>query len=118
MLNFWKQAIKVLSSMFRNCEGNIFLLIKQSVGLFFDSSLGNSNLVGSEFQRNKGGPCNTLKIGSKDSRAFDRGLMGPKNEKSLIFPSFRLIRYGNCAWNINFNVSQIKVKLEKTEGSA
>ena len=45
--------------------------------------LETSNLVGSEFQRNKGGPCNTLKTGSKDSGAFDRGLMSPKKRKWL-----------------------------------
>ena len=29
-----------------------------------------------------------------------------------------MIRYGNCVWVEIFDVSQIKVKLEKTEGGA
>ena len=34
----------------------------------------------------------------------------------VIFPSFQMIRYGNCVWVEIFDVSQIKVKREKTEG--
>ena len=36
----------------------------------------------------------------------------------VIYPSFQGIRYGNCVWVEIFDVSQIKVKLEKTEGGA
>ena len=36
----------------------------------------------------------------------------------VIYPSFQMIRYGNCVWVEIFDVSQIKVKLEKTEGGA
>ena len=38
--------------------------------------------------------------------------------KMVIYPSFQMIRYGNCVWVEIFDVSQIKVKLEKTEGGA
>ena len=37
--------------------------------------------------------------------------------KMVIYPSFQMIRYGNCVW-VEIDVSQIKVKLEKTEGGA
>ena len=36
----------------------------------------------------------------------------------VIYPSFQMIRYGNFPWVKIFDVSQIKVKLEKTEGGA
>ena len=38
--------------------------------------------------------------------------------KMVIYPSFQMIRYGNCVWVEIFDVSQIQVKLEKTEGGA
>ena len=38
--------------------------------------------------------------------------------KMVIYPSFQMIRYGNFAWVKMFDVSQIKVKLEKIEGGA
>ena len=38
--------------------------------------------------------------------------------KVVIYPSFQMIRYGNCVWVEIFDVSQIKVKMEKTEGGA
>ena len=37
--------------------------------------------------------------------------------KMVIYPSFQMIRYGNCVWVEIFDVSQIKVKLEKTDAS-
>ena len=44
--------------------------------------------------------------------------MSPKKMKMVIYPSFQMISYGNCVWVEIFDVSQIKVKLEKTEGGA
>ena len=36
----------------------------------------------------------------------------------VIHLSFQMNRYGNCVWVEIFDVSQIKVKQEKTEGGA
>ena len=78
MLNFWKKAIKMPSNLFWNCEGNIFLLIITENKTMPINRVSVFSLI-HHLETQIWWVLNfNLKAGSKDSRAFDRGLMGPK----------------------------------------